>query len=166
MNLLAWLRCNHGHVWIYGEQCRWWGKPLNVPRSVGQGRLWEEALPGVTRAIAHVRDPASAALDEIAKLSPFVGTLWLLAAPVMGADLSANWPQFRGPGALGVPDHPSLPERWSTNENIAWKAEVPGRGWSSPIAFRRTSESVFVPVQSTRRKNLVGSANVLVQGPR
>ena len=56
------------YVWIYGEQCRWWGKPLNVPRSVGQGRLWEEALPGITRAIAWVRDPVRAAQDEIANL--------------------------------------------------------------------------------------------------
>jgi hypothetical protein len=45
------------YVWIYGEQCRWWGPPLNVPGSVGQGGLWEEALPGITRAIARVRDP-------------------------------------------------------------------------------------------------------------
>lgn len=58
----------------------------------------------------------------IAKPSSFFGTLLLLAAPAMGADLSANWPQFRGPGALGVADHPSLPDRWSTNENVAWKS--------------------------------------------
>ncbi|MCX6928619.1 MAG: hypothetical protein NT154_36220, partial [Verrucomicrobia bacterium] len=24
------------YVWIYGEQCRWWGKPFGVPGSVGQ----------------------------------------------------------------------------------------------------------------------------------
>src|SRR3954468_5561992 len=50
-----------------------------------------------------------------------------------GADgSSGNWPQFRGPGALGVSDNARLPERWGTNENVAWKVEVPGRGWSSP----------------------------------
>ncbi len=56
------------YVWVYGEQCRWWGKPLNVPNSVGKGRLWEEAMPGITRAIACVRDPIRAAQDEIARL--------------------------------------------------------------------------------------------------
>jgi hypothetical protein len=66
------------YVWVYGEQCRWWGQPLNVPKSVGQGRLWEEAMPGITRAIAYVRDPLSAAKDEIARLCA-AGTLTNLA---------------------------------------------------------------------------------------
>ncbi|HWQ92196.1 MAG TPA: hypothetical protein VN673_11035, partial [Clostridia bacterium] len=56
------------YVWIYGEQCRWWGKPQNLPHTVGKGRLWEEAMPGITRAIAYVRDPVRAARDEITKL--------------------------------------------------------------------------------------------------
>ncbi len=46
-----------------------------------------------------------------------------------------NWPQFRGPGAIGVADNPGLAEHWSTNENIAWRMDVPGRGWSSPIIW-------------------------------
>ena len=91
--------------------------------------------------VADLRSGFRTLVAIIAKSSPFVGTLWLLAAPAMGADLSANWPQFHGPGALGVADHPSLPDRWSTNENVAWKAEVPGRGWSSPIVW---GERVFV----------------------
>lgn len=54
------------------------------------------------------------------------------AAP--GAEL-ANWPQFRGAGSPGLADHPGLPDRWSTNENVAWRTGVPGRGWSSPIIW-------------------------------
>jgi len=27
----------------------------------------------------------------------------------------------------------NLPDRWSATENVAWKCELPGRGWSSPI---------------------------------
>jgi outer membrane protein assembly factor BamB len=65
----------------------------------------------------------------------------IVSASAVGADAPANWPQFRGPGALGVSDHPNLPDRWSTNENVAWKIEVPGRGWSSPIVW---GERVFV----------------------
>ena len=81
-------------------------------------------------------------LSTIAKCSPPAGTLLLLvAASAIGANSSVNWPQFRGPGALGVADHPNLPDRWSTNENVAWKVEVPGRGWSSPIVW---GERVFV----------------------
>ena len=44
-----------------------------------------------------------------------------------------NWPQFRGPGALGVAEDQRLPELWTTNENVAWNIDVPGRGWSSPV---------------------------------
>src|SRR6185436_1389429 len=58
-----------------------------------------------------------------------------------GATPSLNWPQFRGPGALGVADNSNLPDRWSTNENVAWKVELPGRGWSSPIVW---GERVFL----------------------
>jgi outer membrane protein assembly factor BamB len=76
------------------------------------------------------------------KRSPVAVWVLLLAAAVaLRADPPANWPQFRGPGALGVAAHPNLPERWSTNENVAWKTEVPGRGWSSPIVW---GERVFV----------------------
>ncbi len=46
-----------------------------------------------------------------------------------------HWPQFRGPGALGVADGSRFPERWGTNENVAWRIETPGRGWSSPIVW-------------------------------
>lgn len=56
------------YVWIYGEQCRWWGPPLRLPHTVGQGRLWEEAMPGLTRAIAYVRDPIRAAQDDLSRL--------------------------------------------------------------------------------------------------
>src|SRR5688572_19174887 len=54
---------------------------------------------------------------------------------------AAEWPQFRGPGGKGVADDSSLPQRWTSTENVAWVAEVPGRGWSSPIVWR---DRVFV----------------------
>lgn len=54
---------------------------------------------------------------------------------------AAHWPQFRGPGALGVSENPKLPLRWSTTENVAWKTELPGRGWSCPIVW---GDRVFV----------------------
>ena len=57
------------------------------------------------------------------------------------ATSTAHWPQFRGSGALGVADNPDLPDRWGTNQNVAWKIEVPGRGWSAPIVW---GERVFV----------------------
>ena len=56
-----------------------------------------------------------------------------LAPGVAHANSDAPWPAFRGPDAVPVSDHPNLPLTWSTTENVEWKAEVPGMGWSSPI---------------------------------
>ncbi len=52
-----------------------------------------------------------------------------------------NWPQFRGPGARGISENDNLPSRWSGDENVAWKRDLPGRGWSSPVIW---GDRVFV----------------------
>jgi outer membrane protein assembly factor BamB len=55
----------------------------------------------------------------------------LALTPVSAAD--TPWPQFRGPQANPVGAGSRLPQRWSKSENVEWSAEIPGRGWSSPI---------------------------------
>jgi hypothetical protein len=47
----------------------------------------------------------------------------------------ANWPQFRGPNASGVSTNANPPHKWSGTENVAWKTDLPGRSWSSPIVW-------------------------------
>ncbi|MEZ6120716.1 MAG: PQQ-binding-like beta-propeller repeat protein [Pirellulaceae bacterium] len=48
-----------------------------------------------------------------------------------------SWPALRGPDATGVAaDHPRLPNQWSAESNVAWKTDVDGRGWSSPIVWQ------------------------------
>ena len=71
-----------------------------------------------------------------------VTVLFLMVASA-GArmDGPSEWPQFRGPGGLGVADESTLPQRWSTRDNVAWAVDLPGRGWSSPIVWR---DRVFV----------------------
>ena len=46
-----------------------------------------------------------------------------------------NWPQFRGPGSLGITHAKNLPVTWSDTENLIWKTAMPGYGSSSPIAL-------------------------------
>jgi len=53
----------------------------------------------------------------------------------------SNWPQFRGEHSMGIGSGKNLPTVWSTNKNIAWKTEVPGWGWSSPIIW---GDQIFV----------------------
>jgi outer membrane protein assembly factor BamB len=45
----------------------------------------------------------------------------------------ADWPQFRGPTGQGLSDAKNPPTEWGPDTNVAWKVEVPGRGWSSPV---------------------------------
>lgn len=63
----------------------------------------------------------------------------LAAAPLMAAD--GRWPQFRGSGARGIAEDGRPPERWNATENVVWKAEIPGRGWSSPVVW---GDRIFV----------------------
>lgn len=57
------------------------------------------------------------------------------ALSVTSSAQQRGWPQFRGPGASGIADGSKLPERWSATDSVAWKIEVPGYGWSSPIVL-------------------------------
>jgi outer membrane protein assembly factor BamB len=59
---------------------------------------------------------------------------WLLAATAWPESF-VHWPQFRGRDSAGVADESSLPTRWSASDNVVWAAELPGRGWSSPIVW-------------------------------
>src|ERR1043166_3692608 len=75
--------------------------------------------------------------------SPFL--LWIVWLSAVGLSIraggaepihkppAAEWPQFRGPDGQGHADARGLPLTWSEKENIAWKVEVPGLGWSSPV---------------------------------
>ena len=105
------------YVWVYGEQCRWWDVPVHAPNSVGRGRRWEEAMPGLTRAIAYVRDPVSAAQEEIARRRQ-AGTLTNL---MKNADFAQ--PAAAEPGAM--------PAHWG-----AWQDEKNRTGtfaWDSAV---------------------------------
>ena len=53
---------------------------------------------------------------------------------------------FRGPAANPAVENTQLPEQWSPTENIEWKSEIPGRGWSSPIV---TGNKVFLTTVTT-----------------
>jgi outer membrane protein assembly factor BamB len=59
-----------------------------------------------------------------------------LLLPVLArAQSETNWPQFRGPGGLGVSAEKGLPLEWSNSRNVLWKTPIPGRGHSSPVLW-------------------------------
>lgn len=49
---------------------------------------------------------------------------------------AADWPQFRGPAGDGHSPAKNLPAFWDEATNVAWKTEIPGKGWSSPSVFQ------------------------------
>jgi outer membrane protein assembly factor BamB len=76
--------------------------------------------------------------------TPRVTRLWLyawscalalaLTGPAAFARAAADeWPQFRGPTGQGVSAATGVPVEWGPAKNVAWKTEIPGRGWSSPV---------------------------------
>ncbi len=68
----------------------------------------------------------AAAVDEISPAGRSFETLPPLAA-------RGDWPWWRGAQMNGIAEEPSAPTSWSPTENVVWRADVPGRGQSSPI---------------------------------
>ncbi len=76
--------------------------------------------------------------------------LALILAAILAAAGEQDWPQFRGPESNPVSVNPYLAEKWGKTENIEWSAEIPGRGWSSPIV---AGDRVFVTTAVTEGKS-------------
>jgi outer membrane protein assembly factor BamB len=49
--------------------------------------------------------------------------------------MGADWLRFRGPNGSGVVEAGKIPTQW-TEKDIAWKAKLPGTGYSSPIVVK------------------------------
>ncbi|MEZ6121453.1 MAG: PQQ-binding-like beta-propeller repeat protein [Pirellulaceae bacterium] len=57
--------------------------------------------------------------------------VWLTAVSAVRSEVA--WTEFRGPTGQGIAKSQNLPTSWSDSENVAWKVDVPGLGWSSPV---------------------------------
>lgn len=60
-----------------------------------------------------------------------------------------DWPEFRGPTGQGLSPAKKVPTQWSGTENVAWKASIPGSGWSSPVLVKgRLYLTTAVPAEN------------------
>ncbi len=46
-----------------------------------------------------------------------------------------NWPQWRGPKNDGVSSESKVPVKWSREQNVAWRIELPGQAGSTPVVW-------------------------------
>jgi outer membrane protein assembly factor BamB len=60
---------------------------------------------------------------------------------------AGNWPQWRGPGGNSVSDDTHLPLKWSPQDGISWKSQVPP-GASTPAIWGR---HIFITAQDGDR---------------
>ena len=66
-----------------------------------------------------------------ALVAPAVPIRALMSVPAAAEE----WPQFRGPTGQGLVVDASFPLRWTADENVVWKKNLPGLGNSSPIVW-------------------------------
>lgn len=60
--------------------------------------------------------------------------LVLLCSAAIPAETPAQWPGFLGAGATPLAAD-ALPLQWAPGQNIAWTADLPGHGQSSPVVW-------------------------------
>lgn len=63
---------------------------------------------------------------------------------------ATDWPEFRGADGSGVAVGETIRTRWSRDEGVAWRSDLPGRGLSSPIVV---GDSVFVTASDGARQD-------------
>lgn len=77
--------------------------------------------------------PTPLAFLSLVAIALAVSFALLHAADDAAAD--RYWPQWRGPAATGVSAHANPPTRWSEQQNIRWRVEIPGRGSATPVVW-------------------------------
>ena len=60
------------------------------------------------------------------------GKLRALAVGSARPGSAGDWTEFRGPGQQGHAEETGLPLTWGAEQNVVWKTDLPGLGWSSP----------------------------------
>ena len=77
-------------------------------------------------------------MNSIRRRGSLKSTLAMLAAMILvGVTAHAqNWPQWRGPDANGVAAPGNYPVKFSAADGLLWKAQLPGKGGSTPIVWK------------------------------
>jgi len=70
------------------------------------------------------------------RFSIFTAAVIFFGASAAGrAEAAENWPQWRGPLGTGVAAAGQYPVKFSPQEGVAWKVDLPGKGSSTPAVW-------------------------------
>ncbi|MEX0714954.1 MAG: PQQ-binding-like beta-propeller repeat protein, partial [Planctomycetaceae bacterium] len=94
-----------------------------VGASLGAALRFDPSHPSTIRA----------AVYQIPAAALFLAMLAALALESRHELAAADWRQFRGSDSTSVAAESDPPIEWGPEKNIAWKADLPGRGLSAPI---------------------------------
>jgi outer membrane protein assembly factor BamB len=70
----------------------------------------------------------------------WLGSVFTVLLSLSGAG-AEDWPSWRGARGDGTTMEKGVPRHWSMTDNIVWKAQLPGKGHSSPIVW---GDRIFV----------------------
>ena len=74
-----------------------------------------------------------------------------------GVANSQDFTQFRGTGGRGVAAKSNLPANWTVDENLVWKNEIDGAGWSQPVVWKdNVYVTTAVAANDLKPKNFAG----------
>ena len=106
------------------------------PKGADEDRVsYRPCVGGVFVYWTGIRDLLHHDINMIHRIYSPLRCLLLAALCVVSPLVSfgLDWPCFHGPDGLGVSTESKLPTRWSTDQGIAWRRPLPGKGASSPI---------------------------------
>jgi outer membrane protein assembly factor BamB len=75
------------------------------------------------------------------RLQRVIGLTFIIAIQYAVVSAAENWPQWRGPLGTGVAGEGDYPVKFSSTDGIAWKADLPGLGTSTPVVW---GDRIFV----------------------
>lgn len=75
------------------------------------------------------------------RLTQYAPVLFAALLVVASSAMAGDWPQWRGPGGMGVSDETGLTTQWDQQKNVTWKVKLPAAGNSTPIII---GERIFI----------------------
>lgn len=109
------------------------GSPRERPQTLVDNDMADRDLARPTETFDARTASGPRARKRIPLLLP---ALALMASAGSGLTTAADWPEWRGPSLDGSAPSGTYPVRWDPS-GVTWKAELPGKGCSTPIVWKR-----------------------------